>query len=141
MCSAPDDDDENEHGDYKRTHRAALELLGGNPLDEEVPKKGLFALPFIRKSMDRRRLRARAEAEEVLTELAGGAPEENEAHVQAGRLEFSGKKVRPAQTGADRSVMAVCLPFGEVAAYLWIRILSAGQTLHDLQSSVWRLRI
>lgn len=103
MCSAPDDEEnENGHVDYKKTHKAALELLEGNALEENIPEKGLFALPFIRKSMDRRRQRAKAEAEEVLAELEGVTPEENEGDSHSGRLEFSGKTLQQVQGATDR---------------------------------------
>ncbi|KAG2441194.1 hypothetical protein HYH02_010038 [Chlamydomonas schloesseri] len=63
-----------------RVRSAALELLaGGGPAGgEDAPKKGLLALPFMKRALERRRLAAAAEAEELLRELdeqaaAGGS--------------------------------------------------------------------
>ncbi|KXZ48222.1 hypothetical protein GPECTOR_29g127 [Gonium pectorale] len=50
---------------------AALDILKGNgPLDEaELPKKGLLALPFMKRALERRRLAAQQDAEELMREL------------------------------------------------------------------------
>ncbi|PNW76852.1 hypothetical protein CHLRE_11g478966v5 [Chlamydomonas reinhardtii] len=56
-----------------RARSAALELLAGGGAvgadGEEAPKKGLLALPFMKRALERRRLAAAAEAEELLREL------------------------------------------------------------------------
>ncbi|GIL67778.1 hypothetical protein Vafri_21053, partial [Volvox africanus] len=56
-----------------RVRSAALELLAdGNIVDpdgENAPKKGLLALPFMKRAMERRRLAAKEEAEQLLREL------------------------------------------------------------------------
>ncbi|KAG2423906.1 hypothetical protein HXX76_014959 [Chlamydomonas incerta] len=55
-----------------RTRSAALELLAGGGAGgegEDAPKKGLLALPFMKRALERRRLAAAAEAEELLREL------------------------------------------------------------------------
>ncbi|GLC47246.1 hypothetical protein PLESTF_000895000 [Pleodorina starrii] len=73
--SASDDEGGEGNGADKpnRVRSAALELLaGGGPLDldgENAPKKGLLALPFMKRAMERRKLQAQQEAEQLLKEL------------------------------------------------------------------------
>ncbi|GIL87950.1 hypothetical protein Vretifemale_15914 [Volvox reticuliferus] len=62
-------------GGNGRVRSAALELLAGAGSDmmdldgENAPKKGLLALPFMKRAMERRRLAAKEEAEQLLREL------------------------------------------------------------------------
>ncbi len=46
--------------------------------EEEVPKKGLFALPFMARALERKRQLAMLEATATLNELEGGAPANGE---------------------------------------------------------------
>lgn len=80
---------------------AALELLqGGAGADDEAPATGLFALPFMRRALDRKKLEAQQAAQEVLRELEGEGGVEDAAAAAAnggggavGRLAFSGTGV------------------------------------------------
>ncbi|GFR45758.1 hypothetical protein Agub_g7173 [Astrephomene gubernaculifera] len=58
-------------GGSGRLRSAALDILAGKgPLDDgEVPKKGLLALPFMKRALEKRRLEARQDAEQLLREL------------------------------------------------------------------------
>lgn len=61
-----------------RLRSAALELLAGNglPEGEAAPAKGLLALPFMKRALERRRLAAQQEAEQLLRDL------EEQQHMQ-----------------------------------------------------------
>ncbi|KAI3427018.1 hypothetical protein D9Q98_006960 [Chlorella vulgaris] len=80
---------------------AALELLqGGAGADDEAPATGLFALPFMRRALDRKKLEAQQAAQEVLRELEGEGGVEDAAAAAAnggggavGRLAFAGTGV------------------------------------------------
>lgn len=84
------DDEESEGGDasYKKTKKAALALLEGNAVDSDLADKGLFALPFIKRSIERKKQAAVAEAERILQGVdSNSTPEES---CQTGRLQFTG---------------------------------------------------
>ena len=69
-----------------------LRLLEENP-DAEVPKKGLFALPFMRRAMSKQREQARQNAEDFLMEL------EDEEEDSEGNAEAVGGEAENAGTG------------------------------------------
>eukprot|EP00887_Chlorella_sp_A99_P001155 scaffold14.g1155.t1 len=57
-----------------RAKAAALELLqaGGGGEEGELPSKGLFSLPFMRRALDKKRAQVQEEARALLQELEGG---------------------------------------------------------------------
>ncbi|PSC76740.1 U3 small nucleolar RNA-associated 14-like protein A isoform A [Micractinium conductrix] len=73
---------------------AALELLEGNADLEEQPAKGLFALPFMQRALERKKLEAQQQAQQMLAELEGdGAAAGADPAGRAGRLAFTGTGV------------------------------------------------
>ncbi|GLI69141.1 hypothetical protein VaNZ11_013698 [Volvox africanus] len=104
------DSEEDRSGDGKsaprswgdgRVRSAALELLAdGNIVDlggENAPKKGLLALPFMKRAMERRRLAAKEEAEQLLRELdeqqlLQQRQDDNDEGQDEGGREFLGKQ-------------------------------------------------
>lgn len=71
----------------KKLRDAAMDVLenGGNDHGGEEPKKGLLALPFMKKAREKRRLAAEAEARQLLEELEGT---DALGGLGAGRLKF-----------------------------------------------------
>ena len=67
-------------------------MLEENP-DAEVPKKGLFVLPFMRRAMSKQREQARQNAEDFLMEL------EDEEEDSEGNAEAVGGEAENAGTG------------------------------------------
>ncbi|KAL4441441.1 hypothetical protein ABPG77_001945 [Micractinium sp. CCAP 211/92] len=74
---------------------AALELLEGNADPEAAPTKGLFALPFMRRALEKKKLEAQQQAQEILAEMEGGAAAAagGAGGGAAGRLAFTGTGV------------------------------------------------
>ncbi|PRW50835.1 U3 small nucleolar RNA-associated 14-like protein A [Chlorella sorokiniana] len=70
---------------------AALEMLEGGT--DAAPTKGLFALPFMQRALERKKLEAQQAAQQALGELEGGQREPAPAGGAAGRLAFTGTGV------------------------------------------------
>ncbi|KAK9812342.1 hypothetical protein WJX73_003829 [Symbiochloris irregularis] len=95
----------------KRMRTGALDILQGQ--DAEAPSKGLLALPFMRRALERQKATAQADAAEVLRELdrqdAGpdgddetgdGVGEDDEQAWGSGRMVFGGT-IQPATQQAQ----------------------------------------
>jgi len=103
-----DDDSSSDDGDGDegrvsrhagKLRAAATNVLQGGDGDEEedLPEKGLLALPFMKRAMDKRKKEAQVEAQEILDTLDHGANgpgtgDENAKAATAGRMSFGGPK-------------------------------------------------
>lgn len=70
-----------------------MALLEGNPVDCDLADKGLFALPFIKRSMERKQQVAMVDAESILKGLDSKSIVDIGS--QSGRLQFSGRGELP----------------------------------------------
>lgn len=99
-------------GMSSKTRAAALELLEGGSAgaDGDVPSKGLFALPFMQRAMDRRRLQAQEEARALLEE-GNGTVEHDGATGKSGsgRRAFGGGSEAQRQAERVRRLEAAAL--------------------------------
>ncbi|GMH32317.1 hypothetical protein BSKO_00151 [Bryopsis sp. KO-2023] len=89
-----DSEDEGQPQSFKRTRKAALDVLEGKVVDGHTANKGLFALPFMKKAMERRKLESMAQAEEMMAEIDGTEGKQESKSEVTGRLSFSGKKTK-----------------------------------------------
>lgn len=71
---------------------AASPVLGNTGAAGEAPTKGLFALPFMKRALEKRKAQAQEEAKQLLKELEAdaGAVELEESAVFAGRISYGG---------------------------------------------------
>ncbi|KAK9837770.1 hypothetical protein WJX74_004747 [Apatococcus lobatus] len=72
-----------------RTRRAATSMLDGSD-EPDGEQKGLFSLPFMKRAMEKRKLEAQQEAQEVLRELdAEEGQEQPPSAAPSGRMSFT----------------------------------------------------
>ena len=98
-----------------KSRRAALDILEGKgPLEDTASKKGLFALPFMQRAMERRKAAAEEEARNTLAatlEGYAGVHDKNDRNEGvasgSGRLDFQGINGGNAQGGANEDADAV----------------------------------
>jgi U3 small nucleolar RNA-associated protein 14 len=98
--SSSDDGDGDGGRESRRTRKlraAAKNILqdGDGDGGEDLPEKGLLALPFMKRALDKRKKEAQVEAQEILDTLDHGANGTGDALAKdatGGRMSFSGPK-------------------------------------------------